>query len=73
MHTDGGNVFEIFLRLPVLEKSVHNSDFRWGKVPYIIYQRVLSHDFLITLENGNIDGGGGECNFSLTILKENCF
>ena len=32
-------------------------------------------DVQITLENGNIDGGvgGGECNFSLTFLKENCW
>ena len=35
-------------------------------------KRVLSCNFQITLENGNIDGGGRECNFSLTIMKENC-
>ena len=35
-------------------------------------KRVLSCYFQITLKNGNIDGGGGECNFLLTILKENC-
>ena len=35
-------------------------------------QRIL--DIQITLENGNIDGGwGGECNFSLIFLKENCW
>ena len=27
----------------------------------------------IILENGNIDGGGRECHFSLTILNENCW
>ena len=37
-----------------------------------ISKRVLSCDFQITLKNGNIDEGGRECNFSLTILKENC-
>ena len=35
-------------------------------------KRVLSCDFQITLKNRNIDGGGGECNYSLTILKEIC-
>ena len=32
----------------------------------------MSCDFQITLKNGNIGGGGTECNFSLTILNENC-
>ena len=36
-------------------------------------KQVFSCDFQITLKNRNMDGGGGECNFSLTILKENCF
>ena len=35
-------------------------------------KRVLACDFQITLKNENIDRGGGDCNFSLTILKENC-
>ena len=29
------------------------------------------YDFQINLENENIDGGCGECNFPMTILKEN--
>ena len=33
--------------------------------------QVLSCEFHFTLLNGNIDGGDGECSFSLTILKEN--
>ena len=38
-----------------------------GGGSYTTYtKRVLSCDFQITLENGNIDG----CNFLLTILKE---
>ena len=44
----------------------------WGKSYTSYIKWVLSCDFLITPENGNIDGGGGECNFSSTILKENC-
>ena len=36
-------------------------------------KRVLSSDFQITLKNGNIDGGGGECYFILTILKIVCY
>ena len=37
-----------------------------------LFTIVLSCNFQITLKNGNIDGRGGECNFSLTILKEKC-
>ena len=36
-------------------------------------KRVLSCDFQITLKNGNIDGGSGECYFILTILKIVCY
>ena len=44
-----------------------------GGMSYASYiKRVLSCDFQIILKNRNIDGGGGECNFSLTILKESC-
>ena len=47
----------------------------YGGKSYTSYiKRVLSCDFQITIKNRSIDGGGpgGECNFSLTILKENC-
>ena len=44
-----------------------------GGKSYTTYiKRVLSCDFQITLKNRNTDGGGVECNFSLTILKESC-
>ena len=43
-----------------------------GKSYTSYFERVLSCDFQVTLKNRNIDGGGGECNFSLTILKVNC-
>ena len=92
MYLDVGNVFEIFLRLPVFFYNSYFSDFIqkcnlsvnfsrnrlkflkcMGGGSYTTYiKRVLSCYFQITLKNGNIDGGGGECNFLLTILKENC-
>ena len=54
-----------------LKKFVKNFSVR-GKSYATYIKRVLSCDFQITLKKGNIDGGGGEDNFSLTILKENC-
>ena len=35
-----------------------------------IHNKIYQTSFDITLENGNIDGGGGECSFSLIILKK---
>ena len=40
----------------------------WKKSYTKHIKRVLSCDFQITLKNGNIDVGGGECNFTLTIF-----
>ena len=36
-------------------------------------KRLLSCDFQITLKNGNIDGGGGECNFLIDNLERKLF
>ena len=45
-----------------------------GGGSYTTYiKRVLSCDFQITIKNGNIDGGGGECYFILKILKIVCY
>ena len=57
---------EVFTKLIKFFLSV------WEKSYTTYIKRVLSCDFQITIKTRNIDGGGRECNFSLTILKENC-
>ena len=55
----------------LFKKLVRTFLMYWGKSYTTYIKQVLACDFQITLENGNIDGGGKECNFSLIIYKKN--
>ena len=87
MHTDVGNVIEICLRLPVLKYfrfsdftqkflcELFKKLVKKLSVLLLVICNIYQTGFIIWLldhpEIGNIDIGGGKCNFSLTILKEN--